>query len=471
MADKQISELPEVLEVADDTLIPVYVPGSATPAQRMTGAQFRMFAVDAAQGQAEKAEAAATEAEAAKEAAVLARDVIEQYVTDAQTAASLAEEAQVAAETAEAGAEAALADVQAAKDAVDITKADIDSTALQVAADKEAAETAKTAAETAQKASESAQTSAEGATTSASEKAAEAAASADTAAQDAQAAADARAAIENMLVEAVSLASGQPATVSKELVGGVVKLVFGLPAGDKGDPGSSIQSIDRTAGTGAPGTTDTYTVTMTDGSTTEFYVYNGKDGAGAGDMTAQVYDPQGKALDIYEYADNAAMAAEEAANSYTDQQIAAIPAPEETDPTVPDWAKQPTKPTYTANEVGAKAADDSDVFIATYGTTTSAEIEAAYQAGKAVYCKFNNYTPRSVLTARMNSTYHIFTVTTQSSIGMYYCMNDSWSVSIEQYKPANHASTHASGGNDALYGLYTADTNPTTNNFINWTYE
>lgn len=33
---------------------------------------------------------------------------------------------------------------------------------------------------------------------------------------------------------------------------------------------------------------------------------------------------------------------------------------EETDPTVPDWAKQPTKPTYTAAEVGADAAGAAD---------------------------------------------------------------------------------------------------------------
>lgn len=53
-------------------------------------------------------------------------------------------------------------------------------------------------------------------------------------AEDAQAA---RAAIENMLVEAVSLETGQPATVSKELVEGVVKLVFGLPQGPAGPQG------------------------------------------------------------------------------------------------------------------------------------------------------------------------------------------------------------------------------------------
>lgn len=56
--------------------------------------------------------------------------------------------------------------------------------------------------------------------------------------------------------------------------------------GPEGPAGSSIQSIERTSGTGAPGTTDTYTVTLTNGSTTTFQVYNGADGAGTGDFKA-----------------------------------------------------------------------------------------------------------------------------------------------------------------------------------------
>lgn len=56
--------------------------------------------------------------------------------------------------------------------------------------------------------------------------------------------------------------------------------------GPDGPAGSSIQSIERTSGTGAPGTTDTYTVTLTNGSTTTFQVYNGADGAGTGDFKA-----------------------------------------------------------------------------------------------------------------------------------------------------------------------------------------
>jgi len=56
------------------------------------------------------------------------------------------------------------------------------------------------------------------------------------------------------------------------------------PKGDKGDKGdkgntgatgSSIASIVRTSGDGSPGATDTYTITMTDGATSTFQVYNG----------------------------------------------------------------------------------------------------------------------------------------------------------------------------------------------------
>ena len=84
-------------------------------------------------------------------------------------------------------------------------------------------------------------------------------------------------------------------------------LVYTSPGGSTVDlgevVGSSIQSIERTSGTGAPGTTDTYTVTLTNGDTTTFQVYNGKDGSGSGDMTKAVYDPKGKAQDIFAYAD------------------------------------------------------------------------------------------------------------------------------------------------------------------------
>ena len=48
--------------------------------------------------------------------------------------------------------------------------------------------------------------------------------------------------------------------------------------GIQGLTGNGIASVLRTAGNGAPGTTDTYTITFTDGNTTTFTVYNGADG-------------------------------------------------------------------------------------------------------------------------------------------------------------------------------------------------
>lgn len=76
-----------------------------------------------------------------------------------------------------------------------------------------------------------------------------------------------------------------------------------LTRGPQGEPGTSIVSIERTNGNGAAGTTDTYTITLSDGSAETFTVYNGKDGGGAGDMTKAVYDPTGRNGDIFAYAD------------------------------------------------------------------------------------------------------------------------------------------------------------------------
>ena len=60
--------------------------------------------------------------------------------------------------------------------------------------------------------------------------------------------------------------------------------------GNTGATGNGIASVVRTSGTGAAGTTDTYTITFTDSTTTTFGVYNGADGTGAGDMVKATYD-------------------------------------------------------------------------------------------------------------------------------------------------------------------------------------
>lgn len=156
--------------------------------------------------------------------------------------------------------------------------------------------------EAAQNAANTAQQAVAAVGTSVQQAAASAAAS-NTAKEGAEAAQEA---IEDMEVSANTLPTGQPASVTKTQESGHVKLEFGLPTGatgEKGDPGSSIQKIERTAGTGAAGTTDTYTITLTDGTTSTFQVYNGADGTGSGDMSKSVYDTKNRNTDIFEYVD------------------------------------------------------------------------------------------------------------------------------------------------------------------------
>lgn len=190
------------------------------------------------------------------------------------------------------------------------------------------------AATYAKNAADSATDSATGAT-AAAQNAENAAAAKNTAVVAATNAEAAKNAIANMIVEAVTLETGQPANVTKTLVDQVYKLTFGLPRGEQGiqgkqgiqgeqgiqgiqgiqgnqgiqgeqgETGTGIQSIALTKGNHAPGTSDTYTITLTDGNTFNFLVYNGANGAGAGDMMASVYDPQNKHQDIFAYVDNA----------------------------------------------------------------------------------------------------------------------------------------------------------------------
>lgn len=72
----------------------------------------------------------------------------------------------------------------------------------------------------------------------------------------------------------------------------------------EGPRGETITGIERTGGTGAAGTTDTYTITTSSGTAYTFRVYNGADGQGVGDMLKSIYDPQGKATDIFKYVDD-----------------------------------------------------------------------------------------------------------------------------------------------------------------------
>lgn len=82
------------------------------------------------------------------------------------------------------------------------------------------------------------------------EKACNEAEKACTAAEEARTSAtqadEAKAAIENMVVEGVVLEVGEDPTVEKSVEDGVVKLTFGLVPGDKGDKGDAFTYEDFT---------------------------------------------------------------------------------------------------------------------------------------------------------------------------------------------------------------------------------
>lgn len=275
------------------------------------------------------AESAQNAAETARDQSVAAAGTIGDSVEQAQTAAGQASSAkdaavaaQSAAETAKTAAETASGQAQTAA-----TQADGSATAAQTAATQ--AGDAKTDAETARN---EAETSASSAANSASD--------AESAATEAE---QAKTYIENMDMDGETLPAGSSVTVTKTTSPeGNLLFVIGVPQGTQGDKGetgetgatgpqgvsitnatvnedgdlvitlsagepinagsvigpqgiqgevgptgASVDRIERTSGTGAPGTTDTYTVYLTDGKTGgTFQVYNGSNGAGAGDFMA-----------------------------------------------------------------------------------------------------------------------------------------------------------------------------------------
>lgn len=128
--------------------------------------------------------------------------------------------------------------------------------------------------------------------------------SAQEAAESAADADRAKQAVVDLVVSAAASEPGADAEVEKTVdASGNITLTFRIPRGIQG-PMGTITSIVRASGTGAPGTTDTYTITCSDGSTAEFSVYNGKDGTGTGDMERSTYDPTGKAKDVFKYVDD-----------------------------------------------------------------------------------------------------------------------------------------------------------------------
>ncbi|WP_444118083.1 hypothetical protein [Alistipes putredinis] len=176
--------------------------------------------------------------------------------------------------------------------------------------------------------------------------------------------------------------------------------------GPQGATGNGISGIALKSGNHAPGTSDVYTITLTDGTTFDFEVYNGANGQGAGDMLASVYDPQGKRTDIYKYVDGAI------GKIPTPDVSAQIKAHNESTTAQPDIRKAVNdkldKPannaTSTAGQLLTKTADgqkwadrEEDLFVVFMTSSdmssinsvdkTFEEVQAALVAGKTVVAR------------------------------------------------------------------------------------
>mgnify|MGYP006999396404 CR=1 FL=1 len=402
MADKAISDLTQALQITNEDLFVLQQNGEA---KKLKGSQVVQYAKDSVaaevQGVKEYADTAKASADAAAKDATRAETAaqgIDDKVTAADASAKAAASSAAAAAASATGVDekvqaAQTAATNAAKSETAAKNAQTAAANAQKAAEsaQTGAQVAKTAAESAQEAAENAKDAAAGSSTAAGQKATQAAQSAEDAASaksaaetaktDAQAARDA---IVNMIVEAVTLASGSDATVSKSVVDNVFKLAFGIP---RGNPGADAPTI-----TGITIRQSDYhmIVSLSNGTTYDAGYCRGASGAGSGDMLAAVYDPQGKQLDIYKY---------------VDEEIAKIP--------TPDVSGKLDKPannaTATAGQLLTKTADgqewqdrEKDVLNVTLtgdgliypyvSNPAPDEIFAAVQVGKVIELSYDNQT-------------------------------------------------------------------------------
>lgn len=409
------------------------------------------------------AAAAQTAAESAQDAAETARD---QSVAAASTIGDSVEQAQGYATQAGSARDAAISAQQAAETAEDNavsakTAAETAQTAAEGSATQAAgsAATAQSAATQAGEAKDDAVT-AQGQAETAANTATSAATSAQDSATDAE---NAKTYIENMNMEGNTLPAGSQVTVTKTQDSqGNLLFVIGVPQGpqgeqgiqgkqgiqgpqgvsvtnatvnedgdlvitlssgspinagsvigpqgiqgDVGPTGASVDHIERTSGTGAPGTTDTYTVYLTDGQTGgTFQVYNGSNGTGSGDFMADGSVPMAGDLQMGGHMVTGMADGTEPTDGATVGQLAGkLDSPDggtagqvltktengsawESAPSgLPDGGAE--------GQMLYKSADgavwgDSKVMIVTVdgadnASATSSEIAAAYEAGRAVF--------------------------------------------------------------------------------------
>lgn len=232
----------------------------------------------------------------------------------ANSEAAAAQKAREAADSQSAAAQSE-AEAKAAEDRVKTIRSDVETLGAQATADKNAAEAAKEAAEgaagdatiaetnaklsenaalVAKAAAEVAKDDAEAAKLAAQAAKTAAQTAADNASTDAddaaQAAADAAASALSAQQYSGKPPKPQDGTWWIWDAAQQKYLDSGISCDLLGPTGNGIKDIKLTKGDHTPGTTDIYTVTMTDGTTTPISVYNGRNGTGAGDVLGIAFD-------------------------------------------------------------------------------------------------------------------------------------------------------------------------------------
>lgn len=267
--------------------------------------------------------------ENARKSAEKARASAEQQRESAESTRQTAEQSRAGAETARAKAEKARADAETARVSAEQARATAESKRAAAETARQNAETGRTDAETKRVSAESARATAEGKRADAETARATAETkrvSAETARANAE---STRQTNETARVSAEkSRAAAETARQTAEKARNVWEE---YSAGKAYAPGNKVSfngsSYVCTAATTGHAPTDTaYWLLI---------AQKGADGKGAGDMLASVYDPKGKAQDVFQYADAKASEAKSAADTaltnakkYTDQKIAAIPTPD-----------------------------------------------------------------------------------------------------------------------------------------------
>ena len=167
------------------------------------------------------------------------------------------------------------------------------------------------------------------------------------------------------------------------------------PKGETGEAGRGIVSVKRTAGTGAAGTIDTYTITYTDGKTETFQVRNGADGDGTGGFVVQETPPENTELlwvdptdntededgdkldkilamigDLAELETDAKNNLVAAVNEVLEQGGGSVD--EETLKRIVEEYLKNNKPEYTAEDVGADPAGTAESKVSEHNTDTAA---------------------------------------------------------------------------------------------------